>query len=99
RGRVAAEAGRRHARYGRCAGPRAAQRAPLLTAPDRPMHAETLLHDLTDSPSCTKARICLTVKGVTFRRLTLTLPGLRRLRLPNPLGRVPVLEHDGRVLS
>ena len=63
------------------------------------MHAETLLHDLTDSPSCTKARICLTVKGVTFRRMTLTLRGLRRLRLLNPLGRVPVLEHDGRVLS
>jgi glutathione S-transferase len=63
------------------------------------MHAETLLHDLTDSPSCAKARICLTLKGVAFRRLTLTLRGLRRLRLLNPLGQVPVLEHDGRVLA
>ena len=63
------------------------------------MHAETLLHDLTDSPSCTKARICLTLKGVSFRRLTLTLHGLRRLRLLNPLGRVPVLEHEGRTLT
>ena len=63
------------------------------------MAAEALLHDLTDSPFCTKARICLTLKGVSFRRLTLTLRGLRRLRALNPLGRVPVLEHDGRVIT
>jgi glutathione S-transferase len=63
------------------------------------MAAEALLHDLTDSPFCAKARICLTVKGVSFRRLTLTLRGLRRLRTLNPLGRVPVLEHDGRVIA
>ena len=63
------------------------------------MAAEALLHDLTDSPFCTKARICLTVKGVSFRRLTLTLRGLQRLRALNPLGRVPVLEHDGRVIA
>jgi glutathione S-transferase len=63
------------------------------------MPAEALLHDLTDSAFCTKARICLTVKGVSFRRLTLTVRGLRRLRALNPLGRVPVLEHDGRVIA
>lgn len=63
------------------------------------MAAEALLHDLTDSPYCAKARICLTLKGVSFRRLTLTLRGLRRLRTLNPLGRVPVLEHDGRVIA
>jgi glutathione S-transferase len=63
------------------------------------MAAEALLHDLTDSPFCAKARICLAVKGVSFRRLTLTVRGLRRLRALNPLGRVPVLEHDGRVIA
>ena len=63
------------------------------------MPPETLLHDLTDSPSCAKARICLMLKGVAFRRMTLTLRGLRRLRLLNPLGQVPVLEHDGRALA
>ncbi len=63
------------------------------------MAAEALLHDLTDSPFCAKARICLTVKDVSFRRLTLTVRGLRRLRTLNPLGRVPVLEHDGRVIA
>src|SRR5262245_1989721 len=62
------------------------------------MAAEALLHDLTDSPFCAKARICLAVKGVSFRRLTLTVRGLKRLRALNPLGRVPVLEHDGRVI-
>ncbi len=63
------------------------------------MAAEALLHDLTDSPFCAKARICLAVKGVSFRRLTLTLRGLGRLRALNPLARVPVLEHDGRVIA
>jgi len=63
------------------------------------MPAETLLHDLSDSPACAKARICLTLKGVPFRRMTLTVRGLRRLRALNPLGHVPVLEHDGRVLT
>src|SRR5262249_24605849 len=63
------------------------------------MPAETLLHELTDSPACAKARICLTLKGVAFRRMTLTVRGLRRLRALNPLLQVPVLEHDGRVLA
>lgn len=63
------------------------------------MAAEALLHDLTESPYCAKARICLTMKGVPFRRLTLRVRGLGRLRALNPLGRVPVLEHDGRVVA
>src|SRR4030095_10574966 len=100
RGRVAPEARRRDARHGRRPGARAAQRAARLSAGRLPsMAAEALLHDLTASPFCAKARICLAVKGVSFRRLTLTVRGLRRLRALNPLGRVPVLEHDGRVIA
>src|SRR5262249_26617113 len=60
------------------------------------MPAETLLHDLSDSPACAKARICLTLKGVPFRRMTLTVRGLRRLRALNPQGEGPVPDHAGR---
>src|SRR4029450_13162409 len=100
RGRVAPEARRRHARHGRRPGARATQRAARLSAGRSPsMAAEALLHDLTDSPFCAKARICLAVKGVSFRRLTLTVRGLRRLRTLNQLGPVPVLDHAGRVIA
>jgi glutathione S-transferase len=56
---------------------------------------EPLLYDLNDSPFCLKARICLQLKGVPFRRVTLTLARRRELRRLNPLGKVPVLI-DGR---
>jgi glutathione S-transferase len=53
--------------------------------------SEALLYDLSDSPFCLKARICLRLKEVPFRRVTLTLGRRRELRRLNPLGKVPVL--------
>ncbi|MFN8543971.1 MAG: glutathione S-transferase family protein [Candidatus Binatia bacterium] len=61
------------------------------------MVSEPLLYDLTDSPFCAKARICLNLKGVEWRRVTLTLGRLRELRRFNPLGKVPVLV-DGTIV-
>jgi glutathione S-transferase len=52
---------------------------------------EPLLYDLTDSPFCLKARICLNLKGVPFRRVTLTVGRRRELKQLNPLAKVPVL--------
>ena len=50
---------------------------------------------LNDSPFCLKARICLQLKGVAFRRVTLTVGRMRELRRLNPLGKVPVLVDGG----
>ena len=63
------------------------------------MLEETLLYDLDDSPFCLKARICLQLKGVPFRRVTVTVCRLRELRQLNPLGKVPVLVHQGDVIA
>jgi glutathione S-transferase len=63
------------------------------------MADETLLYDLTDSPFCTKARICLQLKNVPFRRVTLTLGRMRELRGLSTLGKVPVLVQDGKVIA
>jgi glutathione S-transferase len=52
---------------------------------------EALLYDLNDSPFCLKARICLQVKGIPFRRVTLTLSRRRELKRLSPLAKVPVL--------
>jgi len=60
---------------------------------------EVLLYDLSDSPFCLKARICLQLKGVPFRRVTLTVGRLRELRRLNPLGKVPVLVQAGDAVA
>jgi glutathione S-transferase len=60
---------------------------------------EVLLYDLSDSPFCLKARICLQLKGVPFRRVTMTFGWRRELRRLNPLGRVPVLLHGDAVIA
>jgi len=52
---------------------------------------ETLLYDLGDSPFCLKARICLQLKGVPYRRVTVSLGRRRELARLNPLRTVPVL--------
>jgi glutathione S-transferase len=59
---------------------------------------EVLLYDLNDSPFCLKARICLQVKGVPFRRVSLAVGRVRELRRLNPLGKVPVLVQGGDVV-
>jgi glutathione S-transferase len=59
---------------------------------------EILLYDHSDSPFCLKARICLQVKGVPFRRVTVTLGRLRELWRLNPLRKVPVLVHGPDVV-
>src|SRR2546428_757801 len=117
RGRVAPEAGRRHARHGRAAGARAAGGAARMRPPHPGFHEppapqtppsrrsvafvpdEVLLYDLSDSAFCLKARICLQVKGVPFRRVTVTLGRRGELRRLNPLGRVPVLVHGETVIA
>jgi len=62
------------------------------------MASEALLYDLTDSPFCMKARICLQLKGVPFRRVPRTLDRLPELKRLNPLGKVPVLVYDDEVV-
>jgi glutathione S-transferase len=59
---------------------------------------EVLLYDHGDSPFCLKARICLQLKAVPFRRVTVTLARRRELVRLNPLGKVPVLVHHGDVV-
>lgn len=63
------------------------------------MSDETLLYDLTDSPFCAKVRIALQLKGLPFRRVTLTLARMRELRRLSPLAKVPVLVQGGQVVS
>ena len=60
---------------------------------------EMLLYDHSDSPFCLKARICLQVKGVPFRRVTVTLGRQAELRRLSPLGKVPVLVHGEDVVA
>jgi glutathione S-transferase len=67
--------------------------------PPTPMLDEVLLYDLNDSPFCLKARICLQLKGVAFRRVTLTVGRMRELRRLNPLGKVPVLVEAGVAIA
>jgi glutathione S-transferase len=60
---------------------------------------EILLYDHSDSPFCLKVRICLQLKDVPFRRVTVTLGRRRELRRLNPLGKVPVLVHGTEVVG
>jgi glutathione S-transferase len=59
---------------------------------------EALLWDHTDSPFCLKARICLQLKSVPFRRVTATVARRKELLRLNPLGKVPVLVDGGEVV-
>src|SRR5436190_516775 len=63
------------------------------------MRDELLLYDLSDSPFCAKARICLQVKGLAYRRITLTVANRKELRAANPLAKVPVLIDRGRIIA
>jgi glutathione S-transferase len=60
---------------------------------------EVLLYDVRDSPFCVKARICLHLKSVPFRSVTVTLRRARELRRLNPLGKVPVLVQGPEVVA
>lgn len=59
---------------------------------------EALLWDHSDSPFCLKARICLQLKGVPFRRVTATVARRKELLRLNPFGKVPVLVDGGEVV-
>jgi glutathione S-transferase len=59
---------------------------------------EALLWDNADSPFCLKARICLQLKSVPFRRVTVTVARRKELQRLNPLGKVPVLVDGGEVI-
>lgn len=63
------------------------------------MRDEPLLYDLTDSPFCAKVRMCLQLKGVSYRRVTLAAGKLGTLKDMNPLGKVPVLVDRGRAIA
>ena len=63
------------------------------------MFDEILLYDAGDSPFCLKVRLCLQLKGVPFRRVTVTLGRVRELRRLNPLGKVPVLVQGPEILA
>src|SRR4029077_5641839 len=60
---------------------------------------EVLLYDLSDSPFCLKERICLQLKGVPFRLLTMTFGARRALGGLTPLGGWPVLLHGDAVIA
>src|SRR5206468_4282039 len=75
-----------------------AARARAARGAARLMLDENLLYDLSDSPFCLKARICLQLKAVPFRRVTVTVGRLRELRQLNPRRKVPVLVHGGNVV-
>jgi glutathione S-transferase len=60
---------------------------------------EVLLYELTDSPFCIKARICLNWKRVPFRRVPVTIGRLGELRRLNPLRKVPVLVDGDAVVA
>jgi glutathione S-transferase len=60
---------------------------------------EILLYDLTDSPFCLKARLCLQLKGVSFRRVSVTLGRLRELKRLSPSWKVPVLVDAGEAIA
>jgi glutathione S-transferase len=70
----------------------------LVRAPAAGHGGEALLWDLTDSPFCAKVRMCLHLKGIAYRRVTLTVGRLLALRRLNPRGQVPVLQHAGRTI-
>ena len=63
------------------------------------MRDELLLYDLSDSPFCAKARICLQMKGLAYRRITLTVKNRKELQAVNPLAKVPVLIDRGRPIA
>src|SRR5262245_52441628 len=60
---------------------------------------EVLLYELTDSPFCIKARICLNWKRVPFRRVPATIGRRGELRRLNPLRKVPVLVEGDAVVA
>lgn len=58
------------------------------------------LHQFHRSPFCDKVRRALHLKGQAFEVVDVPLTQAPlRLRRLNPAGKVPVLEHDGRVVS
>lgn len=63
------------------------------------MAHEALLYDVSDSPFCIKARMCLQLKDVPYRRVTVGIDRLAELRRLNPKGQVPVLVDGGVVIA
>src|SRR5437899_94990 len=69
-----------------------------LCANHSPMLDTVRLYDLTDSPFCLKARICLNLKRVPYRRVIATFGRMSELYELNALGQVPVLVVAGRAI-
>ncbi len=59
-----------------------------------------VLHQLEESPFCDKIRRALNWKGIPYRiREVPILEAMTRYRKVNPIGKVPALEVDGRVVA
>jgi glutathione S-transferase len=61
--------------------------------------ANIVLHQLEISPFCDKVRRVLHIKGCEYEIRNVPLAGLGRLKRLSPVGKVPVLELDGRVIA
>jgi glutathione S-transferase len=60
---------------------------------------EPLLYEPTDSPFGLKVRMCLQLKGIAFRRVTVTVGRRRELGRLGPRGRVPLLVYGTEVVG
>lgn len=57
------------------------------------------LHQFEISPFCDKVRRALHWKGVPYEVVEVPVTRASRVRRLNPAGKLPVLEHDGRVVA
>lgn len=60
---------------------------------------DIVLHQLEISPFCDKVRRVLRIKGCDYRIVNVPMARLGRLKRMSPVGKVPVLELDGRVIA
>ena len=60
--------------------------------------AGIILHQLEISPFCDKVRRVLAYKGLDYAVRNVPMADLGRLKRLSPVGKVPILELDGRVL-
>jgi glutathione S-transferase len=60
--------------------------------------AGIILHQLEISPFCDKVRRVLTYKGLDYAVHNVPMADLGKLKRLSPVGKVPILELDGRVL-
>lgn len=57
------------------------------------------LHQFEISPFCDKLRRLMNYKGIDYRVVEYPLLSSRRIKQLNPVGKLPVLEHQGRFIA